>query len=108
MPTRIRIYPHKKVVFALVQTNYTIQVAALEVTVEGEFAACLYGRVHPPEESGVLGFEILVEFAEVSRHMLVIGPHRSLVLKRIVPLHFLVHFETTPETMPYLTPFVPK
>jgi hypothetical protein len=97
---RVCVDAQVEVVLGLAHLHHAVQIAALEVAVEDELAACGEGGVHALEDARVFGPEVGVELAEVGCHVGVVGVEGAFVLEGIAARHFLVQFETAGKPPP--------
>ena len=108
MSSCICVNSHEKII--LIFTNFydRIKISTLEVALKGKFGALFDGWVHAFENTGMFGLEVGVKFSKISGHMLIIRSHGTFVLKGVISLHFLVHFEAALKPGTYLRREIPR
>lgn len=73
MAARVRIDSHEEVILSLANFYGCIEVSTLKVAIEDGLMLLLESGVHASKETGVFGFEMIIEFAKVCGEVREVG-----------------------------------
>ena len=73
MTTGIGIDSHEEIILSLADFDGCIEISTLKVAIEDGLMQLLESGVHASKETGVFGFEMIIEFAKVGGEVREVG-----------------------------------